>query len=78
MRRIDVAARTVKWSDSGDLCAIVSDASFFVLAYNRELVEGTLAGGEEPDEDGIDDAFELQHEIPETVRTGAFTPNSKP
>lgn len=70
IRRIDVAARFIKWSDSGDLVAIVSDSSFFILSFNRQLVEDTVESGIEFDEDGIDDAFELEHEIPETVRTG--------
>lgn len=72
IRRIDVAARFIRWSDSGDLVAIVSDTSFFVLSFNRQLVEEVVESGAAMDEDGIDDAFELEHEIPETVRTGAW------
>ncbi len=71
VRRIDVPAKDIRWSDSGELVAIIADASFYVLRYSREAVEEAVASGAEFDEDGIDDAFELQTETSETVRTGA-------
>lgn len=37
VRRIDVAVRGIKWSDNGDLVAILSEASFYILAYDREV-----------------------------------------
>ena len=37
VRRIDVPVRGVKWSDNGDLVAILSESSFYVLAYDREV-----------------------------------------
>lgn len=37
VRRIDVAVRGVKWSDNGDLVAILSEASFYVLSHDREV-----------------------------------------
>ena len=61
--------RDVKWSEAGELVAILSDASFYVLSYDRDAVEAA-AGTPQP-EDGIEEAFDLLHEIPETVRTGA-------
>lgn len=70
VRRIDVPAKDIRWSDSGELVAIIAEASFYVLRYSREAVEEAVASGAEFDEDGIDDAFELQTETSETVRTG--------
>ena len=69
VRRIEVTVRDVKWSEAGELVAILSDASFYVLSYDRDAVEAA-AGTPQP-EDGIEEAFDLLHEIPETVRTGA-------
>lgn len=37
VRRIDVAVRGVKWSDNGDLVAILSESSFYILAHDREV-----------------------------------------
>eukprot|EP00240_Pyramimonas_obovata_P003366 CAMPEP_0118928502 /NCGR_PEP_ID=MMETSP1169-20130426/5726_1 /TAXON_ID=36882 /ORGANISM="Pyramimonas obovata, Strain CCMP722" /LENGTH=852 /DNA_ID=CAMNT_0006870485 /DNA_START=138 /DNA_END=2692 /DNA_ORIENTATION=- len=73
IRRIDVAVKNIYWSDSGDLVTIASEASFYILRYNREVVETFLASGEVLDEnEGIEDAFELLYEIPERVRTAVW------
>ena len=48
------------WSDAGDQLTVVSATdSFFVLKYDAEAVAAFVASGEEPDEDGIEDAFEV-------------------
>jgi len=36
IRRIDVPVREVRWSDSGELVAILSDQSFYVLRFARD------------------------------------------
>lgn len=72
VRRIDVAARGVYWSESGATVVIAGESSFYVLSYLSEAVTAFFAGGGEADEDGIEDAFELQTEIPEVVRTGIW------
>jgi coatomer subunit beta' len=122
VRRIDVAVRSVKWSDNGDLVAILGETSFYVLQHDREVccclqlgssmhrlilaicscivakvlavIEGSstctgpsallsqpddcmqivaaaLEAGVQPDEDGIEDAFELLNEVAEHARGGA-------
>lgn len=71
VRSIDVTVRDVRWSDSGELVALIGEASFYVLRFSREAVDAWLAGGGEPDDDGVQDAFELLNEVSERVRTGA-------
>jgi len=44
-RRVDVAAKAVKWNESGDQVVIVSDAAFYVLRFNREALEEYYAQG---------------------------------
>lgn len=46
VRRIDVAARGVHWSEGGALVAIATDASFYLLEYNRDVAESVLASGQ--------------------------------
>lgn len=46
VRRIDVTARSVYWSEGGSLVAIASDASFYLLEYQRDLAESALASGQ--------------------------------
>lgn len=78
LRRIDVPVREVRWSDSGELVALVCDSAFYTLSYNQAAVDEFLGTGQEPDEDGIEDAFELLHEVQEQVRTGADLPHNMP
>ncbi|KAG2482992.1 hypothetical protein HYH03_018117 [Edaphochlamys debaryana] len=69
VRRIDVAAKAVHWSESGNSVAILGDSGFYILKFNRDMVEEAIASGAAAGEDGIDDAFDLQVEISERVRT---------
>ncbi|GFZ04144.1 coatomer, beta' subunit [Actinidia rufa] len=72
IRRIDVNVKNLYWADSGDLVAIASDASFYILKYNRDVVSRHLDSGKPVDEQGVEDAFELLYEINERVRTGIW------
>eukprot|EP00172_Hildenbrandia_rubra_P000517 Plantae.Rhodophyta-Hildenbrandia_rubra.ctg12622.p1 GENE.Plantae.Rhodophyta-Hildenbrandia_rubra.ctg12622~~Plantae.Rhodophyta-Hildenbrandia_rubra.ctg12622.p1 ORF type:complete len:944 (-),score=142.09 Plantae.Rhodophyta-Hildenbrandia_rubra.ctg12622:380-3211(-) len=73
IRRIDVAASNVCWADSGDKVAVISDSTFYVLKYSQDAVDQEMnALGSQLDAEGVEDAFELVHEIPETVVTGSW------
>jgi len=52
--------------------AIASDTSFYILKYNRDVVSSYLDSGRPVDEQGVEDAFELLHEVNERVRTGIW------
>ena len=72
IRRIDVSAKSVYWSESGGSVAICTDESIFLLSYQQDIVDSVLESGEELDEDGIEDAFDLQAEIPEIVKSAVW------
>nr|GLL35179.1 coatomer subunit beta'-2-like isoform X1 [Ipomoea trifida] len=72
IRRIDVNVKNLYWAESGDLLAIASDASFYILKYNRDVVSAHFDSGRSVDDQGIEDAFELLYEISERVRTGIW------
>ncbi|CAN4096866.1 unnamed protein product [Withania somnifera] len=72
IRRIDVNVKNLYWADSGDLVAIASDTSFYILKYNRDVVSAHLDSGRSVDEQGVEEAFELLNEINERVRTGIW------
>lgn len=59
--------RNVYWSETSDLVSIVTDESFYILLYQKEVLEKVLSKNEEIDEDGIEDAFEVEQEITEQV-----------
>jgi coatomer subunit beta' len=71
IRRIDVCPKKIFWSESGTVCALCCDTSFYLLNYNAELVQKFFDQGVDT-EDGIEDAFELEHEVSEKVRNGCF------
>ncbi len=70
IRRIDVPVRDIRWSDSGELVAIISDSSFYILRLDSQAVDSFLESGAEAEDDGMEDAFELLNEVSERVRTG--------
>ncbi|KAL2539266.1 Coatomer subunit beta'-2 [Abeliophyllum distichum] len=72
IRRIDVNVKNLYWADSGDLVAIASDTSFYVLKFNRDVVSAHIDSGRSVDEQGVEDAFELLYEINERVKTGIW------
>ncbi|KAJ8550832.1 hypothetical protein K7X08_000202 [Anisodus acutangulus] len=72
IRRIDVNVKNLYWADSGDLVAIASDTSFYILKYNQDVVSAHLDSGRSVDEQGVEEAFELLNEINERVRTGIW------
>lgn len=72
VRRIDVNPLEIFWSENGELVTLACEDSFYVLKYNKELAMQVLESGVELEEDGIEDAFELQYEIPEKVKTGLW------
>lgn len=73
IRRIEIEASNVFWSDSAELVSIVAGDSTFILKFDQDAVENAFASGEEIDEDeGIEAAFEVLGEIPETVKTATW------
>jgi coatomer subunit beta' len=73
IRRIDVEAKAVYWSDHAHLVAVVGESEFFVLQYSQSAVDAALeAGGGSLPEDGVEDAFELVHQVSDSVQTGRW------
>eukprot|EP00168_Porphyra_purpurea_P014283 TRINITY_DN4077_c0_g1_i10.p1 TRINITY_DN4077_c0_g1~~TRINITY_DN4077_c0_g1_i10.p1 ORF type:complete len:771 (+),score=257.16 TRINITY_DN4077_c0_g1_i10:209-2314(+) len=73
VRRIDVTTRSVYWSDSAGLVAVASQEALFVLSYDRGAVDAALdASGGTLDADGVEDAFELLHQVPDTAHSGRW------
>lgn len=73
VRRVDVVAKNVFWSDS-DLVCIVGEDSFFVLRFKRQIYQAAVElndSGPSKDE-GFDEAFEFIAEISEPVSTGVW------
>lgn len=73
VRRIEIQPRHVYWSDSGELVAIATEDSYFVLRYDTPAVQAAReAGGDAVTQDGVEEAFEVLGEVQESVRTGLW------
>ncbi|VDL75043.1 unnamed protein product [Nippostrongylus brasiliensis] len=67
VRRIEIAAKHVYWSDSGEMVAICGEDSFYVLKYNADVFAS--ASAEDITDDGVEDTFEVVGEQAEGVKT---------
>lgn len=72
VRRIDIEATNVIWSTNGDRVTIVTADGFFILKYDEEAVKEAVASGEEIDDEGIEEAFDVESEVDEKVKTGTW------
>lgn len=73
IRRIEIQPKNVFWSDNGDLVCIATDESFFILRYRPDSVAKARDNKDELiTEDGIEDAFDVVSEVPESVKTGIW------
>lgn len=61
VRRIEIQPRHVYWSDSGELVAIATEDSYFVLRYDAPAVQAAReAGSDAVTQDGVEEAFEVE------------------
>merc|ERR1712106_330177 len=72
VRRIEIQPRAVYWSETGELCCIATEDSYFILKYQAEAVAAAAENPEKITEDGIEDAFDVLGEVSETVKTGLW------
>ncbi|ODQ78020.1 hypothetical protein BABINDRAFT_9627 [Babjeviella inositovora NRRL Y-12698] len=72
VRRVDVEATDVVWSDNGELVAIVCADQVYVLKFNRDAFVECVESGEHDPEEGIEDAFEVQYDVTDVVASGKW------
>lgn len=59
VRRIEIQARSLYWSESGHLLAIVTDESYYILKYDISAV--THPATDQVTSDGIENALEVSY-----------------
>jgi coatomer subunit beta' len=69
VRRIEAAARAVYWNDSCDMVALVCDESTFMLRFKPEAWSQLAPMA---NDEGVEAAFDLLHEINDAVKTGTW------
>ncbi|CAD2221377.1 beta prime cop protein [Angomonas deanei] len=76
IRQIDEAVTHVVWSTSGNLVALATDTTVFLLRFNGEAVAELLSAQPEARVDGVDVAFDLVDQIGEAVTDLFFVGDS--
>jgi coatomer subunit beta' len=56
----------ITWSGSGNLVAITSTDSLYLLQFDREAYNEALSSGISTGDEGVEAAFDLVNEISET------------
>lgn len=60
VRRIEIQPKHVYWAESGELVAMATEDSYFVLRYDAGAVMAAREqGGEALTQDGIEEAFDV-------------------
>jgi len=72
IRRIEIQPKMVIWSENGELVAIATEDSYFILSYDQNAFASAESKGEEVTEDGVESAFDVLGEVQESVRTGTW------
>jgi len=72
IRKIDVDAKDVYWSDAGNMVCIATNDSSYVLSYDAQATASAVAMGQTNDEVGIEGTFDLLYEISDTVTSGKW------
>lgn len=72
VRRVDVDAEQVYWSESGELVTIATEDTFYVLRFDSDVFLTAVQNGEQNEEDGAEDSFEVIHDISGSIRTGRW------
>lgn len=74
LRRIEVDAKNIYWSENGQSLCIATEDNYYVLKYDPNVVQEARENpsDDKVDEDGYEDAFEVIADIAETVRSGVW------
>ena len=72
VRKIDVSAKDVFWSDAGNMVLVACADSAYVLSFNAQVTAQAIAIGKIDPENGVDGSFELLYEISDTITSGKW------
>ncbi|EJD51286.1 Coatomer, beta' subunit [Auricularia subglabra TFB-10046 SS5] len=75
VRRIEVEAKNVIWSGTGNLVAIIADEGSYVLRFDRAAFDAhveSVGGAENIGDEGVEDAWDVVAEVGEIIKTGKW------
>ncbi|QEU62164.1 Sec27 [Kluyveromyces lactis] len=80
VKRIDVDAKDIIWSDNGELVMVINkdhetdsaeEANAYALLFNKDVYDEAVSAGS-IDEDGVEDAFDVLYEVSEGITSGKW------
>ncbi|KAF7309700.1 Coatomer protein [Mycena indigotica] len=72
VRRIEVDAKSLYWSGTGQLLAICAEDCFYILRFHREEYDNALTSGETISEEGVEMSFEVVIDVSDIVKTAKW------
>lgn len=71
IQKIEISCKDIIWNPTSNQLTITSTGNFYLLRYNAGRVKEALKANE-VSEEGVDEAFAIDAEIPETVVSGIW------
>ncbi|KAH3667213.1 hypothetical protein OGAPHI_002862 [Ogataea philodendri] len=72
VRRIDVEAEDVIWSENGELVLIVSNETAFALRFDKDVFQEHLSNGTIDPQEGCEDCFEVLYDVQDQIVSGQW------
>lgn len=72
VRRIDVDATDVIWSENGELVLIISSEFSYVLNFNKEVFTEAVTNGTNDLEEGVEESFEVLYDVNDSITSGKW------
>mmetsp|Transcript_29239 Transcript_29239/g.45436 ORF Transcript_29239/g.45436 Transcript_29239/m.45436 type:complete len:999 (+) Transcript_29239:52-3048(+) len=72
VKKIDVCPTEVYWSEAGNLVLLACKDGAYVLSYDAAATAQAIHQGAYSQEEGIENAFDLLYEIPDTITSGKW------
>lgn len=72
VRRVNVDADNVIWSDSGELVLIISQNEAYALSFQRDLFLEALQNGEIDSEEGVEACMDVLYQIEDDIISGKW------
>ncbi|KAG7817519.1 hypothetical protein KL928_003418 [Ogataea angusta] len=72
VRRIDVEAEDVVWSENGELVLIVSSETAYALRFDKDIFQEHLNNGTTDPQEGCEDCFEVLYDVQDQIVSGQW------
>ncbi|KAH3678144.1 hypothetical protein WICMUC_001660 [Wickerhamomyces mucosus] len=72
VRKIDVEANDVIWSESGELVLITSNEASYVLRFDRDIFVEALENDTVDPYEGVEESFEVLYDVSESITSGKW------